>query len=162
MTKEKIKIRKATEKDYKVISALYYEIYNLYHKNMPDYYKKMPKNTLPKGTFLNIIGDKNAFMIIAEIDKKIIGVLYAEIEKEESDKWIYSQRRVLIEELSISPLYQNRGVGSLLMRNVEKWAQNKKANNLTVLVYSFNKKAINFYEKNGYESYSMKLNKKLK
>lgn len=162
MKNKEIKIRKAEEKDYEAVNTLYREIYTLFNKGLPDFYKKMPRKTLPKGTFLNMAEDKKCLFIVSELDNQVNGVLYAIIEEEEGDDWIYPYRRISVEEICVHPSYRNKGIGILLMNEVEKWATKMKISELMVLIYSFNDSAINFYNNNGYKSYSIKLNKNIK
>ncbi|MFA7243851.1 MAG: GNAT family N-acetyltransferase [Patescibacteria group bacterium] len=162
MTNNRTKIRKAIEADYGAVNSLYFETYNLYFRNIPDSYRKTPKRVLPKGTFLNMIEDEqNALVVVAEVDNKIVGFLYATIEREDDNEVARGYNRISVDEVSVLPNHARRGVGSQLLQEVEKWAKIKKISDLTVLVYDFNKNAINFYSKNGYVPYSIKMNKKL-
>lgn len=161
MNKTEIKIRKATETDFEPVNSLYHETYSLYHQNIPESYKETPKRLLPKGTFINMVEDKNALVLVAEGKSQVIGMLCATIEKEESDEVTHGYHRVSIDELSILPGHRRQGIGSLLMKAAEDWAKDNKICDLTVLVYCFNGKAIKFYESNGYKPYSLKLNKKI-
>ena len=161
MKKEEIIIRKATGEDFEVVNSLYYETYSLYHKNIPLSYKKTPKNLLPKGTFLDMLENKNTLVAVAELDNQVVGVLYATIEKEESDDVVKGYHRVSVEELPVLPGHRRKGIGSILMKEAENWAREHKIFDLAVLVYVFNKKAVKFYESNGYEPYSLKLNKRI-
>jgi len=161
MTTNNITIRKATEKDYSAINSLYYETYSLYYKNIPESYKKTPENVLPKGTFLNMIEHDESLVIVAENKETVIGMLYAIIEKDEGDKWSNPYRRVSIEEISVLPIFARQGIGSMLMQKAENWTKEKKINDLTALVYDFNKTALAFYEKNSYKPYSIQMKKKL-
>lgn len=156
-----IKIRNAVESDYFAINELYFETYSSYHKNIPESYHKTPKTVLPKGTFLNMIDDNDSLIIVAEIEKKVIGMLYANIEIYNGDEVTTSYRRVSISEIAVTANHIGRGVGAKLMNHAEEWAKRKNIKELTVLVYSFNKKAIGFYEKNGFESYSIMMDKKI-
>ena len=154
-------IRKAKSADYESVNSLYYFTYNIYHKNIPETYKTTPETLLSRGTYLNILEDKNALLIIAELDNKPIGLLYAIIESDEDDDVTYGYHRVSVEEISVHPDYRNHNIGTALMKEVENWAKDNKIADLTSLVYAFNQKAVNFYKKNGYKPYSIKINKKL-
>lgn len=156
-----VKIRKATETDYETVNSFYYETYSLYYRNIPESYQKTPKNILPRGTFLNMIEGKRALVVVAELKSKIVGLLYATIEKEEGDEVIKGYHRISVDELYVEPSHRNKGVGSLLMQDVEKWAKKKRINDLTVLVYAFNQKSLKFYENHGYKPYSIRLDKKI-
>lgn len=131
MTANGIKIRRATEADYEAINSLYYLTYSLYHQNIPESYKKTPRRILPKGTFLNMIeDDRNAFVAIAiaEVNDQIVGILYATIESEDSNKVVHGYHRVSVDEVSVLPSFAGRGIGSLLLGEAERWAKQKKIN----------------------------------
>jgi len=161
MATNNIIIRKAVEKDYLAVNSLYYETYSLYYKNIPDSYKKTPKDTLPKGTFLNMIEHDDSLVIVAEQNGMVVGMLYAIIEKDEGDEWSNPYRRVSIEEISVLPAFTNQGIGTMLMQKAENWTKEKGINNLTALIYDFNKNATAFYKKNDYKPYSIQMKKKL-
>ncbi|MCX6812427.1 MAG: GNAT family N-acetyltransferase [Candidatus Berkelbacteria bacterium] len=162
MTNENFTIRKAVEADYPSVNFLYHKTYTLYHDNMPDQYKKMPASTLPKGTFLNIIEDKKELMIVAEKNKEVVGVLYAITEKDDGDDWAQAYNRVSVEEISVSPKHFNQGIGTKLMQAAENWAKEQNISDVTALVYAFNDNAVNFYKKNYFTPYSVRMNKKIK
>jgi GNAT superfamily N-acetyltransferase len=161
MNPEKIIIRKAVEADYKAIDSLYYRTYSLYHENIPDCYKETPKTVLSRGDFINILDSEDDIMLVAEDDGKVIGQLYGMVEHYEGGDVTTDYHRVEVAELSVDPEYERIGVGSKLIKEVEKWTKEKKLCDLAVLTYAFNKKAISFYEANGYEQYSIKLQKKI-
>lgn len=156
-----IKIRQAKEEDYSAVDFLYNQTYSLYYENIPGDYKKPPAKTLPKGTFLNMLEDKDALVIVAEKNHKVVGVLYSTIEKDEGDEWSEPYHRISVEEISVHPHFIKRGIGTMLMKKVENWAKGKKIKNMATLVFDFNKNAIKFYEKNGYKPYSIRMIKKI-
>lgn len=156
-----IKIRKAVEKDYKIIDSIYRESYKLHFKAIPDTYKKTPQKIFSRGKFISILEDNDFAIFVAEAGEQIVGAINVSVEEENGGYMLKSYRRVAIDELSVSKDFQHQGIGKVLMQEAEKWAKKKKITDLTVLVYSFNKGAIKFYEKNGYQPYSLKLNKKI-
>lgn len=161
MKKLNLKIRQAKEEDYSAVDLLYCQTYNLYHKNIPGDYKKPPAKTLPKGTFLNMLEDKDALVLVAEINNEVAGVLYAVVEKDEGNEWTVPYHRVSVEEVSVHPNFIHQGVGTKLMNEIEKWAEKQGIKDMITLVFDFNKNAIKFYEKNGYKPYSIKMVKKI-
>ncbi len=162
MINHKIKIREAIEEDYKIIDSLYRESYQLHFEAIPGTYRKVPLKLLPRGTYINTLEDKDSAIFVAEVDKKVLGVINITIEEDSGDEVTKPYRRVSVEELSVAKSSQRQGIGKALMQEAENWAKKKKITDLTVMVYSFNKQAIKFYEKNGYGSYSIRMNKKLK
>jgi len=161
MNQEQIIIRKAEEADYEAVNHLYHLSYSLYHENMPAVYKKTPATVLKKGDFLNILQDDRTRMFVAEAEGKVVGHIYAMIETFDEDEMAPACERVEVAEISIEPAYARMGIGTRLMKEVEKWAKEKKITDLQTLVYDFNKDGIAFYEANGYKPYSIKIQKKL-
>lgn len=161
MNINEIIIRQAIETDYQAVNLLYYNTYNIYHQKIPESYKEAPHDLLSKGTFLNILEDKNSLMIVAEHKKRVVGVLYAMIETAEDDEVTHGYHRVSIDEVSVDPEFRSMGIGSELLNEAENWAKQNKITDLTTLIYAFNNRAEKFYQSNGYVPYSIKLNKKI-
>src|SRR3989339_150276 len=157
MIKEEIKIRKATEADYKVVNSLYFELYTLNQQNIPLTYKKTPTKPQSKGEFLNMLEDNKSLLLVAVVNDRAVGLIYAFIEKETGNNVTYGYHRVYIGDLYVLPDYHRQGIGSLLMQEVEKWAKDRKLSDLAVLVYAFNQNAVSFYQKLGYKPYSIQL-----
>ena len=156
-----LQIREAEENDYKTVNLLYHQTYDLFHRNLPQSYKKTQKTILPRGTFLNLIDDEDALFLVAQINSEVIGMIYAGIEKYESDDVVIGYHRVSIYELAVMDKFQSNGVGHQLVRGAENWAKKKKISDIIVLAHCFNKEAINFYKKNGFIPYSIQLDKKV-
>lgn len=161
MNPDKIVIRRAVEADYGAINSLYHRNYLMYHENIPDSYKEIPAIVLTRGDFINILDCKEDIMLVAEDDGKVIGQLYALVDDQDSGYISTGYHRVEVAEISINPEYARMGIGTKLMLEVEKWAKENKIDDLSVLVYDFNKEATSFYEANGYKSYSIRMQKKI-
>jgi hypothetical protein len=157
----KITIREAKESDYNKVNQLYLVPYSLYYKNIPSVYNQPPKTMISKGTFLSILEDKNAKFFVAELDNEIAGMVYALIEEQNDEEIAKGYRRVNIEEIAVFDQYSRSGIGSKLIFECEKFAKQNKIIELNVLTYSFNKKAIDFYQKNGFSPYSLVLKKRI-
>ena len=161
MTNSKITIRPAGESDYTAINSLYQQSYQLLHKNLPESFKPTPIVALSRGDFLNEIESKEVLAIVAEVNKKVVGHLYAYVDDYAGDEVATGYHRVEIGELYGLPEMSRQGVGTMLMQEAEKWAKKLKITDLAVLTYDYNKEAISFYEANGYKQYSIKLEKKI-
>lgn len=157
-----IKIRRAKENDYETVNSLYHVSYDSYHKNLPEVYKPIPKTCITRGDFLNILESKDDRMFIAELDNKIAGLLYTFVDDYKESGYTKGYHRLEIAEISVFPKCSHLGVGTMLIKEAERWAAEKKITDLSVLVYNFNKNAIKFYEANGYAPYSIKMEKKIR
>lgn len=72
---------------------------------------------------------------------KIIGTVLA----------IFNGRRGWVYHLAVHPDYQNRGLGSLLLRKAEKVLKKAGAKRVLLGVKESNSKALSFYKKYGYK-----------
>jgi len=100
-------------------------------------------------------------MLVAEIEGKVAGMLFAEIYDFEDSPIATGYHQIEINELSVLPEYARLSIGSKLMQGAEKWAKDQGITNLSVLVYAFNEEAQSFYSSNGYKPYSIKMEKNI-
>lgn len=55
-----------------------------------------------------------------------------------------------LDSLAVKEKYQGCGVGTALFESAKEWAKSKGMDRIELNVYSFNRRAIEFYEKNGF------------
>lgn len=65
---------------------------------------------------------------------------------------IFNGRRGWIYHLAVHPLFQKKGIGSLLLQNAEKALEKMGAKRILLWVRKDNLKVMNFYQKHGYSS----------
>jgi len=74
----------------------------------------------------------------------------------------YKPRNVLwIEDTSVHEQYRDRGIGGLLLEECEKWARDNDYADIELNVYEFNRHAISFYTRHGFETVSRVLRKRV-
>ncbi len=155
-----MKIRKATSKDIKQIDEIYVEgalresklqnsgmtIKEL-QKEMDKYKSSRPKS------FLNEMKLKNHYWIVAEERGKIMGFGQAFMRNKDIG---------VLEKVYVGKNYLRKGVGSKILKELEKWIESKKPKYIEAGVYFKNKPSINLNKKFGYELISVKMRKKLR
>jgi len=144
-----ILIRKATSSDFAVIQALYGQIDELHHNALPNLFKSSNDVKRPLSYFKNILNDENSLFLVAIIKEKIIGFIQNEISETEHPL-IKSYRYGHISELVIDSELQRQGIGKLLLKESHKWFQEKEITEVNLVVFDFNKEAIEFYKNLGY------------
>ncbi len=115
-----------------------------FSKNGIDYYKKLANGKYGK-------------CFIAYLGKIPVG--YVALSKK--DFGYRKSKYVEIENIGVVPEYRSQGIGKILMEKTVEWAKNQKATKLYVSAYWGNKKAINYYKKNGFYETGVELDKKL-
>ncbi len=92
----------------------------------------------------HLIKSKNAAVIAARIDGKLVGYAIVVIEGDVADFW----------DLVVKKEYRNMGVGSSLIKEVENYAKQKGCVAIKLDVNLQNENAIRLYEKFGYRKVS--------
>ena len=132
-----MKIRRATKKDFKEIANLMNEEFS----KPPFNERSSLKNILKSIRFFYKIGNTN----LAVENKKIVGVIVFKQEQ------YWEGPAILIEDLVVRKDFQKKGVGKLLMNDLEKYAKKKKINAIYFLTHK-KSSAIIFYKKLGYKN----------
>ena len=153
----KINIRKVTAQDYDIMCDLFDEIDALHRNALPRMFKKPDGPAREHDYYLGLIADENAALFIAEADGKPAGYVYG-IVKDAPDFPVFVPRHhVVIDNIAIKAEFQNRGLGKTLMDKMREWAIEKGATSIELSVYEFNKNAMLFYERLGYQTLSRKM-----
>ena len=159
LLKDNMIIRKATKEDLKQIVPLYID----YLKSQRKFAKwlgnsksKIYANEIKLGIKTSI-NKKNHIFLVAEENDKIQSFVHAEIMSHRESK---TDKKV-IEIVDIYSNIKRKGRGKLLLREIEKWAKNNKANYILWEFITENKIAKNFCNKNGFKDFKTKMLKQL-
>ena len=113
---------------------------------------------------LKELKEKNGKCFIAVENNKAVGLVMGEIrEYSEYDYLDYTCPKTGdIIELIVSNNYRGKGYGNKLMNKMEDYFKEQECEIITIDVFSYNEKAINFYDKNGYHNRMHRIIKKIK
>ena len=142
-----MEIRDIVLGDFNEVSKLMHQVHNLHLENRKDIYKE--SNPMPKNEFINILEDNHCISILADENNKILGLCMASI-KEGSNQPVLKDRRVgHLDVLCVDEMYRKRGIGKKLCDEIIFRLREKGVVSLELMVWSFNKEAINLYESIG-------------
>ncbi len=79
--------------------------------------------------------------LVAEENHEIIGVVMG----------AWDGRRGWINHLAVKPSHQRSGIGTALLRELEKLLKAKGAKKVNAQIYRWNRKSIDFFKASGYE-----------
>lgn len=146
----KIKLRKASSKDAEFLANLgaktFYETYQdkVNNSNLLPYIKNsFNRNNLKK----EIIDSSNTFLI-AFVDRKAVG--YAKLRRNSFPNQPKKLKSIEIERMYVSKQMVGKGIGSILMEECVRIANNEKTNFIWLGVWKKNIKAVSFYKKFGF------------
>ncbi len=139
-------IRKAELKDLQRIQELNNELFELELKNFDKYLiKGWPLSQEGKDYFTDAI--KQSFVIVAEINDKVVGYLLGE----ESNIPYYNFKIAELCNMCIDECYRKQGIGYALYKEFEQFYKQKNITHFIVTASFKNENAKAFYKKIGFE-----------
>ncbi len=119
------------------------------------------KIRVPISKFLERLHNRKFIKLVSiNSRKEITGFLFAEVGFVGGD--ITKKRKIMaIHELGVDSSNRSTGFGTELMNEAIRIAKDKKCEEITLSVWSFNEKAISFYIKNHLEVQCMRMELKL-
>lgn len=142
-----VQVRKAEKKDISSILSLLDEVNEIHEKARPDIFKRGQK--YHEKDVEALLEDKKVHILVAE-EETVLGYAILFEEEQKEDELMKERRFLYLDDLCVDKKARGKGVGSLLLREAEKLARSLSYSTITLRVWSFNKKAIAFYQKEGY------------
>jgi ribosomal protein S18 acetylase RimI-like enzyme len=153
-----VKFVEAKKEDYTGFVEVFKEIEELHRLNVSWKFKKQDP-IFSKEYFEKLINDGKCFFLLAKDKDEIVGYTIAYKEEVSGVPVLKDRKWIHIDDLAVKSKQRKKGLGSMIMEEVERWAKRNKYNEIDLNVWLFNKNAINFYEKKGYKAYSQKMRK---
>ena len=142
-----VQVRKAEKKDISSILSLLDEVNEIHEKARPDIFKRGQK--YHEKDVEALLEDKKVHILVAE-EETVLGYAILFEEEQKEDELMKERRFLYLDDLCVDKKARGKGVGSLLLREAEKLARSLSYSKITLRVWSFNEKAIAFYQKEGY------------
>lgn len=157
-----IAVRKARADDYDSLCGLFSEIDSLHRDHLPRIFQRPKGAAREHDYYLGLIADENVAFLVAEAGENLVGFVHAIVREPPALPVFVPRRYALVDSIVVRSGFQNRGIGTMLMDEVEGWAIAKGSASVELNVYEFNETAISFYTRLGYQTLSRKMSKELK
>lgn len=141
-------IRTITEKDFSAVDFLMCQLHKIHSEARPDIYLPA-QQVYSEEEFAEKLKDENSFLIAAEEENKIAGICFFKIRESVENKILKKRRTALIEDIFVAEEFRRKGIAKMLFEQAEKTAKEKGAESLELLVWDFNRGAMEFYEAEG-------------
>lgn len=106
--------------------------------------------------------DPTSCLLVAESDSKVVGVVGAHLQPRPTEGMTrYDGSIVYIGDLTVTASDRRRGVGVLLMEQLEKWARDRGAATVTLNVHDRNSAAKALYLRQGFRAVHVQMRKDL-
>jgi ribosomal protein S18 acetylase RimI-like enzyme len=147
-------IRIATPRDSPILSALCRDVQTLHAKNHPQFFK-MPQNDDFAVTFFDeMLADPEVTIYIAEEGSHPLGYVVCRLFDRPENIFTYANRFLFIDQISVRPEAQRRGIGTALLKQAEIRASELGLSKLQLDSWDFNLEAHACFEKFGFHKFN--------
>jgi GNAT superfamily N-acetyltransferase len=143
-------IRKATSMDSLLLSTLCVDVQKLHAQKHPALFKEPPSSDFAVPFFDEMFLDDTKYMYIAEENGQALGYIFFKVVVRDENPFLFARRYLLIDQISVRPNAQGRGVGKALMQQVEVVACELGIPGIELGSWDFNASAHGFFEQMGY------------
>lgn len=152
-----LNIRRATALDARLLAALNEPIHTAHFEARPDLFKPYDRSDELVNWYLEQLTQPDHYLYVAEVDGEAIGCIFAKIVHRLANVFAHALDSVLIDQLSVNPGHQGKGYGKALLLQAYELAREQGIKRVTLGVWAFNDHAIEFYERQGLQSYTYQM-----
>ncbi|HEY5730755.1 MAG TPA: GNAT family N-acetyltransferase [Anaerolineales bacterium] len=146
-------IRQAAVTDSLTLSTLCMDVQKLHANAHPTIFKIPHSADFAKAFFDKMLVNDTSFIFIAEENEEALGYVFCNLVEKPENPFLFTRRHLMIEQISVRPQAQGRGVGASLMRQVEATARELGVLRVQLGSWDFNSNAHGFFERLGYEKW---------
>jgi ribosomal protein S18 acetylase RimI-like enzyme len=149
-----MEIRPATPKDSLTLSALCRDAQSLHAENHPQVFKMPQSDKFAVEFFDEILASPEFTTYIAEADGRPLGYILCRLVDRPENAFTFTNRFLLIDQISVRPDAQRRGVGTSLLKKAEGLARELGFAKIQLDSWDFNLEAHACFEKFGFEKFN--------
>ena len=149
-----MKIRQAVSTDGLLLSSLSMDVQRLHAEHHPEIFK-MPQNADFAVQFFNdMLANPLARIFVAEEDGQALGCVVCKLVEREENPFTVAMRYLLVDQISVQPEAQGKGVGTALIEQVKRLAREWNVSRIQLDSWGFNVNAHAFFERMGFEKFN--------
>ncbi|MBO5868987.1 MAG: GNAT family N-acetyltransferase [Oscillospiraceae bacterium] len=143
-----MEIRFAKPADVPAILELLRLVGGVHNQGRPDIFR-LGAQKYSASQVIAMLDDPTKPIFIAAEGDRVLGYGFCQVQVYEKDPVMTDRTEVYLDDLCVFENTQNQGVGKSIYLAIRKYAQNRGCHSVTLNVWSFNEKAIRFYDKLG-------------
>lgn len=155
-----INIRRAEEIDIPRVKDLLLQVLNVHYEGRKDIFKK-GTTKYTDAELIDIFKDDSRPVFVAVNDNMVAGYAFCIFEEITSSNNMHDMKTLYIDDLCVDESVRHQHIGTRLYEHVLDFAKCNGCYRVTLNVWSFNDKAISFYNKCGMEPLKVTMEKVL-
>lgn len=144
-------VRRLGAADFDAYAALVYEVDASHHRSLPDIIRSPKRARVKLSEFAAAVRDPDQRYFGVDQNGVLCGFVQARFYENTGDRTMKPFRFISVDLISVTKAAQRKGVGRALMTAVADWGRRRKARVIQLGVWEFNRGAIAFYERLGFE-----------
>lgn len=157
-----MKERRATIGDYDQICFLLDEVDKLHRDALPQIYRKPIGPVRSREYLEKELAKDDTTIFIAQEEDLLLGLVHLTVRSSDSFPLNVPRKFGYIHTLVVREDFQRLGIGQKLLEKACEWLKEKGVEgNVELNVWEFNKGAIKFYEKLGFDTIQRRMSKNL-
>jgi len=149
---QSVNIRLATLNDISRINELFIQMIKYVNeqnkKSGKEVNEELFKDGYEDGFLEKYLASSDKFILVAEIDSKVVGYLSCEEKNNDEDLFIY------LDDFCVDSNFRGYGIGTRLVEYADEYAQNNNFGSLKLHVENENSNSIRFYTNLGFQPLS--------
>ncbi len=154
-------IRDAVSEDFSRLNEIYGQVDLLHREAHPNRFRKPEIIGRPGEYYESVLENPDGYLLVIENEESIIGFAEAYVRYALNYPILQPREWLLIDGIAVDKTYRNSGAGQALLNELIDRAKAKGIAEVELNVYEFNASAINFYNKNGFESVCKTMSKSI-
>ncbi|WP_409369653.1 GNAT family N-acetyltransferase [Lysinibacillus sp. 38-6] len=138
----------ATRNEVPQIEILYQELFIEMSKLQPNYIQAARQDV---AFIRHTIQNQASDILLAKVHNEIVGFLLIQEMTTPPYACIVKHKYAFIVDIIVGSQYQSQGIGSALLSEAKKWAENRQLDYLELNVLAENGGAFTLYEKQGFQ-----------
>jgi len=156
-----MKIRQAVALDNLILSSLCVDVQRLHAEHHPDFFKIPTSDDFAASFFDETLTDPAVSIFIAEENGQALGYVLCKLIKRPENPFTFAVRYLHIDQISVRPAAQGKGVGKALIKRAVVLALDLNLQRIQLDSWGFNVEAHAFFEKIGFEKFNHRFWKNL-
>jgi len=156
-----MKIRQAVALDNLILSSLCVDVQRLHAEHHPDFFKIPTSDDFAASFFDETLTDPAVSIFIAEENGQALGYVLCKLIKRPENPFTFAVRYLHIDQISVRPAAQGKGVGKALIKRAVVLALDLNLQRIQLDSWGFNVEAHAFFEKMGFEKFNHRFWKNL-
>lgn len=149
-----MEIRSATPKDSLTLSTLCRDVQSLHAEHHPKVFIMPQSDDFAVAFFDEMLASPEFTAYIAEEDGHPLGYILCRTVDRPENAFTYPLRFLLVDQISVRPDAQRRGIGTALLKQAEDHARELGLGKLQLDSWDFNLEAHACFEKFGFEKFN--------